>query len=162
VPEVHEDLAETELALGIRPSTSGSTIRRRFAARSSVRISRHHADRNGDNRARAAQGAASGERRVASGDTVGLAFRGERLSLFDKASGARDQEALLTIGAQRRRLARAGSAEEDDELAVRDRQSASIARSLTERLLTWRAQSAMRAAPIVKSALDRAPARLVE
>jgi multiple sugar transport system ATP-binding protein len=95
VPEVHEDLPETELALGIRPehirfddssAFRGSVFGAEYLGTTQiVTVTTEH----GQLKARLPASA-----RVASGDTVGLAFRGERLSLFDKASGRAIKSAL--------------------------------------------------------------------
>jgi multiple sugar transport system ATP-binding protein len=88
VPEVREDVPESELALGIRPEHI------RFDDASALRGSVYGAEylgttqivtvttQHGQLKARLPSSL-----RVSDGETVGLAFRGERLSLFDKASG---------------------------------------------------------------------------
>jgi multiple sugar transport system ATP-binding protein len=88
VPEIHEDLAETELALGVRPehirfddssALRGSVFGAEYLGTTQiVTVTTEH----GPLKARLPANV-----RVADGDTVGLAFSGERLSLFEKASG---------------------------------------------------------------------------
>jgi len=88
VPEVREELAETELALGVRPehirfddssALRGSVFGAEYLGTTQiVTITTEH----GPLKARVPAAI-----RVADGDTVGLAFRGDRLSLFEKASG---------------------------------------------------------------------------
>jgi multiple sugar transport system ATP-binding protein len=95
VPEVQEDMPETELALGIRPehirfddssAFRGSVFGAEYLGTTQiVTVTTEH----GQLKARLPASA-----RVASGDTVGLAFRGERLSLFEKASGRAVASAL--------------------------------------------------------------------
>ena len=88
MPELFEDRAEGKFALGVRPENvsfaDASPLRGRVIRR---RISRHHANRyrvtaNGRVKARLASSEA-----VRVGETVGLALRPDRLSLFDAASG---------------------------------------------------------------------------
>jgi len=88
VPEVREELAETELALGVRPehirlddssALRGSVFGAEYLGTTQiVTITTEH----GPLKARVPAAV-----RVADGDTVGLTFRGDRLSLFEKASG---------------------------------------------------------------------------
>ena len=88
VPEVHEDLAETELALGVRPEhirfddsspLRGSVFGAEYLGTTQiVTVTTEH----GPLKARIPAAV-----HVADGETVGLTFRGERLSLFEKASG---------------------------------------------------------------------------
>ena len=96
VPVVGEDRAEGELVLGVRPGAY--PLRRRLAApRHGLRrrISRHHADRHGQHRARSGQGAAP-RRRSPSGRARRSAspFAPSALSLFDKPSGRAIRTAL--------------------------------------------------------------------
>ena len=100
VPEVREDMAETELALGVRPEhirfDDASTLRgsvfgaEYLGTTQIVTVTTEH----GPLKARLPATA-----RVASGDTVGLSFRDERLSLFEKASGRAILTALSAGGA---------------------------------------------------------------
>ena len=100
VPEVREDLTETELALGIRPEhisfDDSSTLRgsvfgsEYLGTTQIVTVATEH----GPLKARLPASV-----HVADGDTVGLAFRGERLSLFEKSSGRAIQTALGAGGA---------------------------------------------------------------
>ncbi len=100
VPEVREDLAETELALGIRPEhvrfDDASPLKAKvFGAEylgttQIVTLSTEH----GPLKARL-----PASQQVTNGETVGLAFRGERLSLFEKASGRAIATALGQGGA---------------------------------------------------------------
>lgn len=95
VPEVHEEMAETEVALGIRPehirfddssAFRGSVFGAEYLGTTQiVTVTTEH----GQLKARL-----SASTRVATGETVGLAFRGERLSLFEKASGRAIRSAL--------------------------------------------------------------------
>ena len=95
VPEIHEDLVERELALGIRPEhvrfddTSafrGSVFGAEYLGTTQiVTVETEH----GQLKARLPANV-----RVASGETVGLAFRGDRLSLFEKVSGRAIRSAL--------------------------------------------------------------------
>ena len=88
VPEVHEDLPETELALGVRPehirfddssALRGSVFGAEYLGTTQiVTITTEH----GPLKARVPAAV-----HVSDGETVGLAFSGERLSLFEKASG---------------------------------------------------------------------------
>ena len=95
IPEIHEDLPETELALGIRPehihfddssAFRGSVFGAEYLGTTQiVTVTTEH----GQLKARLPASVP-----VASGETVGLAFRGERLSLFEKASGRAIASAL--------------------------------------------------------------------
>ncbi len=95
VPEVREDVAESELALGIRPehirfddssAFRGSVFGAEYLGTTQiVTVTTEH----GQLKARLPASVA-----VASGETVGLAFTGDRLSLFDKASGRAIASAL--------------------------------------------------------------------
>ena len=95
VPEIYEDLAESDLALGIRPEhirfddTSkfrGSVFGAEYLGTTQiVTVTTEH----GQLKARLPASTP-----VTTGETVGLAFRGERLSLFDKASGRAIRTAL--------------------------------------------------------------------
>jgi multiple sugar transport system ATP-binding protein len=95
VPEVREDVAATELALGIRPEhirfddTStfrGSVFGAEYLGTTQiVTVATEH----GPIKARL-----PASRLVKNGEAVGLAFRGERLSLFEKASGRAIRTAL--------------------------------------------------------------------
>ncbi len=88
VPEIHEEVAETELALGVRPehirfddssALRGSVFGSEYLGTTQiVTVTTEH----GPLKARLPANVP-----VADGETVGLAFRGERLSLFEKASG---------------------------------------------------------------------------
>ncbi len=99
VPEVREDLAETDLALGVRPEHirfddsspfRGSVFGAEYLGTTQiVTVTTEH----GPLKARLPAALP-----VASGDTVGLAFRGERLSLFEKASGRAVHTALIDGG----------------------------------------------------------------
>jgi len=95
VPEVREELPPSELALGIRPEhirfDDGSALRgsvfgaEYLGTTQIVTVSTEH----GSLKARL-----PASLRVEPGETVGLAFRGERLSLFDRASGRAIRTAL--------------------------------------------------------------------
>jgi len=95
VPEVHEDVAPAELALGIRPEHirfddaspfRGSVFGAEYLGTTQiVTVTTEH----GPLKARLPASVG-----INNGDTVGLVFRGERLSLFDKASGRAIRTAL--------------------------------------------------------------------
>ena len=95
VPEIHEDRPESELALGIRPEhirfddmspLRGSVFGAEYLGTTQiVTVTTEH----GQIKARL-----PASLRVTSGETVGLAFRGERLSLFDKSTGRAIASAL--------------------------------------------------------------------
>jgi multiple sugar transport system ATP-binding protein len=95
VPEIREELPESELALGVRPehirfddsaALRGSVFGAEYLGTTQiVTVTTEH----GPLKARLPANV-----RVADGDTVGLAFRGERLSLFEKASGRAIRTAL--------------------------------------------------------------------
>ena len=95
VPEVHEDLPATDIAVGIRPEhirlEDGSPLRgsvfgaEYLGTTQIVTINTEH----GPIKARLPASTA-----VRSGETVGLTFRGERLSLFERATGRAIQTAL--------------------------------------------------------------------
>ena len=95
VPEIHEDLAETDLALGIRPehirfddasAFRGSVFGAEYLGTTQiVTVATEH----GQLKARLPANVP-----VTSGETVGLTFRGERLSLFEKTSGRAIASAL--------------------------------------------------------------------
>ena len=95
VPEIHEERPESELALGVRPEHirfddmspfRGSVFGAEYLGTTQiVTVTTEH----GQIKARLPASV-----RVTSGDTVGLAFRGDRLSLFDKASGRAIASAL--------------------------------------------------------------------
>jgi multiple sugar transport system ATP-binding protein len=99
VPEIHEDLAPTELALGIRPehirfddssSFRGSVFGAEYLGTTQiVTVTTEH----GPLKARL-----PANLRVGEGDVVGLLFRGERLSLFEKQSGRAIRTALSDGG----------------------------------------------------------------
>ena len=92
VPEVREDIAPADLALGVRPEHI------RFDDASKLRGAVFGAEYLGTTQivtvetgGRHHQGARAGRHRGCStGETVGLALNGARLSLFDKASGRAD------------------------------------------------------------------------
>jgi multiple sugar transport system ATP-binding protein len=96
VPRLHEDIAERELVLGVRPEDirlqdDGPVRGEIFGAEylgttQIVTLTTPH----GTLRARLPAGVA-----VRRGDQVGLGFRPERLSLFDKASGRALRTALM-------------------------------------------------------------------
>jgi multiple sugar transport system ATP-binding protein len=100
VPEIREELPESELALGVRPehirfddsaALRGSVFGAEYLGTTQiVTVTTEH----GPLKARLPANV-----RVADGDTVGLAFRGERLSLFEKASGRAIRTALGEGGA---------------------------------------------------------------
>jgi multiple sugar transport system ATP-binding protein len=95
VPELHEDLPSTEVALGIRPEhirlddaspLRGSVFGTEYLGTTQiVTISTEH----GPIKARLPASTP-----VRSGETVGLGFRGERLSLFERATGRAIRTAL--------------------------------------------------------------------
>jgi multiple sugar transport system ATP-binding protein len=95
VPEIREDIPETDLALGIRPEhirfDDASTLRgsvfgaEYLGTTQIVTVDTAH----GQIKARLPANVS-----VASGTNVGLTFRGERLSLFEKASGRAIASAL--------------------------------------------------------------------
>jgi len=95
VPEVHEDLPATEIALGIRPEhirlddsspLRGSVFGAEYLGTTQiVTITTEH----GPIKARLPASQA-----VRTGETVGLTFRGERLSLFERATGRAIKTAL--------------------------------------------------------------------
>ena len=95
VPEVQEDISVTELALGIRPEhirfddsspLRGSVFGAEYLGTTQiVTVNTEH----GPLKARLPTSLT-----VRSGDNVGLAFRGERLSVFDRASGRAIRTAL--------------------------------------------------------------------
>jgi len=88
VPAIHEDLAERDLVLGVRPEhvslvdaagLRGEVFGTEYLGTNQiVTINTGH----GQVRARI-----SSDQKVRSGETVGLAFIGHKLSLFEKASG---------------------------------------------------------------------------
>ena len=82
--------------LGVRPEhVRFSDTRRGERRRLRRRISRHDADRHGRDRARHGEGAGAFDAGpVAPGERVGLDFRPEKLSIFDKASGRAIRTAL--------------------------------------------------------------------
>jgi multiple sugar transport system ATP-binding protein len=96
VPEVHEDLSERALTLGVRPEAV------RIVSEGGVRGQVFGSEYLGTNqivivntehgRVKARVGS---EQRVPDGGTVGLAFRAEKLSIFDKESGRAVRTALL-------------------------------------------------------------------
>jgi multiple sugar transport system ATP-binding protein len=95
VPEIHEEAAPGELALGIRPEhisfADSSPLRASvFGAEylGTTQIVTVHTE-HGPLKARVPASLA-----VRTGETVGLVFRGERLSLFEKASGRAIRSAL--------------------------------------------------------------------
>lgn len=97
VPTVREARAEADLALGIRPEHV------RFVADGGVRGEVFATEYLGTNQIvsiRTTHGALKARVpssiRVAAGETVGLSFLGERLSLFDRASGRAVSTALHT------------------------------------------------------------------
>jgi len=100
VPEIREDRVESELALGVRPehitfddksALRGSVFGTEYLGTTQiVTVTTEH----GQLKARLPANLP-----VTSGETVGLAFRGERLSLFDKASGRAIASALGERGA---------------------------------------------------------------
>ncbi len=101
VPEVREDLPESELALGVRPEHI------RFDDSSAFRGSVFGAEYLGTTQIVTVtteygplKARLPASTHVADGDTVGLTFRGERLSLFDKASGRAIRTALGEGGAR--------------------------------------------------------------
>jgi multiple sugar transport system ATP-binding protein len=99
VPEVHEDLGETELALGIRPehirfddssAFRGAVFGAEYLGTTQiVTVTTEH----GPIKARLPASMA-----MRTGETVGLVFRGERLSLFDRATGRAIKTALYDGG----------------------------------------------------------------
>jgi multiple sugar transport system ATP-binding protein len=96
VPEIHEDLEDRELVLGIRPEDvrfgdEGAVRGEVFGAEylgttQIVTLTTSH----GTLRARL-----SADIRLTRGERVGLGFRAEKLSLFDKATGRAVRTALL-------------------------------------------------------------------
>ena len=99
VPEIREEAEPMELALGVRPehirfddssAFRGSVFGTEYLGTTQiVTVVTEH----GPLKARL-----PAKTRVGSGDVVGLAFRGERLSLFDKASGRAIRTALFDGG----------------------------------------------------------------
>ena len=95
MPEVREELPPTELAIGVRPehirfddasALRGEVLGAEYLGTTQiVTVDTHH----GSLKARLPASV-----KVATGDSVGLRFRGERLSLFDKASGRAVRTAL--------------------------------------------------------------------
>jgi multiple sugar transport system ATP-binding protein len=95
VPALREDLAEADLALGIRPEHIS------FDDASALRGSVFGAEYLGTTQivtVTTDQGSLKArlpaDARVKSGETVGLSFRGDRLSLFEKSSGRAIRTAL--------------------------------------------------------------------
>jgi multiple sugar transport system ATP-binding protein len=95
VPQIREDRGEGELALGVRPEHI------RFDDASRLRGTVFGAEYLGTTQivtVNTAQGQVKArlpaDRAVRTGETVGLSFRPERLSLFDKASGRAIRTAL--------------------------------------------------------------------
>jgi multiple sugar transport system ATP-binding protein len=96
VPEIREDVAAAELALGVRPehiefqdnsSLRGSVFGAEYLGTTQiVTVITEH----GPLKARLPAKA-----RVKAGETVGLAFRSDKLSVFDKASGQALRTALM-------------------------------------------------------------------
>jgi multiple sugar transport system ATP-binding protein len=95
VPEIHEERSETELALGVRPEyirfddsskLRGSVFGTEYLGTTQiVTITTEHSQ---------LKARLPASLSVTSGETVGLTFRSERLSLFDKASGRAIASAL--------------------------------------------------------------------
>jgi multiple sugar transport system ATP-binding protein len=88
IPEIHEDLAPTEMALGIRPEHI------RFDDNSKLRGAIYGTEYLGTTQIVAVETAeglikarAPAELALRTGETVGLALNGARLSLFERASG---------------------------------------------------------------------------
>jgi multiple sugar transport system ATP-binding protein len=100
IPEIREEAEPMELALGVRPehvrfddssAFRGSVFGTEYLGTTQiVTVATEH----GPLKARF-----PATTRVGSGDVVGLAFRGERLSLFDKATGRAIRTALFDGGA---------------------------------------------------------------
>lgn len=95
VPEIHEDVPATDMALGIRPEHI------RFDDRSQLRGAVYGTEYLGTTQIVAVQTAngmvkarVPAEVRIAAGETVGLKLNAARLSLFDKASGRAIKTAL--------------------------------------------------------------------
>jgi len=99
VPEVHEDLSERALTLGVRPEAvrivaegglRGQVFGSEYLGTTQiVTVTTEHG------RVKARIGS---DQRVPEGGTVGLAFRGEKLSIFDRESGRAVRTALLDGG----------------------------------------------------------------
>jgi multiple sugar transport system ATP-binding protein len=95
VPEIHEDLAERPLTLGVRPEavrlvSEGGLRGQVFGSEylGTTQIVTVNTDRG---RVKARIGS---EQRVPDGGVVGLAFRAEKLSIFDRQSGRAVRTAL--------------------------------------------------------------------
>lgn len=88
VPAVHEELAESDLVLGVRPEhirfDDASALRGRVIDSEYMGTTQIVTVATGHGQVKARFGA---DRRVAPGETVGLAFSTRRLSLFEAASG---------------------------------------------------------------------------
>jgi multiple sugar transport system ATP-binding protein len=95
VPEIHEDLAECPLTLGVRPEavrlvSDGGLRGQVFGSEylGTTQIVTVNTDRG---RVKARIGS---EQRVPDGGVVGLAFRAEKLSIFDRQTGRAVRTAL--------------------------------------------------------------------
>ena len=100
IPELREDVAETELALGIRPEHI------RFDDASALRGGVYGTEYLGttqivtiETEDAMLKARAPADMAFTIGETVGLALAGERLSLFDKASGRAIRTRLYEGGA---------------------------------------------------------------
>ena len=97
VPELREDVAPAELALGIRPEhirfDDASTLRGSVYGTEYLGTTQIVAVETADGMIKARVPA---ELPVRTGETVGLALNGARLSLFDKASGRAVRTASMT------------------------------------------------------------------
>jgi multiple sugar transport system ATP-binding protein len=101
VPEIHEDLDERALTLGVRPEAvrivsegglRGQVFGSEYLGTTQIVIV--------DTEYGRVKARIGSEQRVPDGGTVGLAFRGEKVSIFDQESGRAVQTALLDGGAR--------------------------------------------------------------
>ena len=101
VPEIHEDLSERALTLGVRPEAvhlvSEGGLRGQVFGSEYLGTTQIVTVNTDHGRVKARIGS---EQRVPDGGTVGLAFRGEKVSIFDQESGRAVQTALLDGGAR--------------------------------------------------------------
>jgi multiple sugar transport system ATP-binding protein len=100
VPEIHEDLSERALTLGVRPEAvrivSEGGLRGQVFGSEYLGTTQIVTVNTDHGRVKARIGS---EQRVPDGGTVGLAFRGEKVSIFDQQSGRAVRTALLDGGA---------------------------------------------------------------
>jgi multiple sugar transport system ATP-binding protein len=96
VPEIHEDLSERALTLGVRPEAvrvvDQGGLRGQVFGSEYLGTTQIVTVNTAHGRVKARIGS---DQRVADGGTVGLAFRGDKVSIFDQDSGRAVRTALL-------------------------------------------------------------------